>query len=186
MRRQVTSAIVALASAAAAAAAGAAHAETLSLVSISNSPVAVGNLVITSSPASIKVTAGTGAVSVVSGGAVRVKANGVAPGNVPVQTVTVTCTANPGNCKNTYKILITQAAVSGQAGSISKINVANLTFTMGSGSFSSAPEAAPGQIFTITGNSTSFTATFALGSTVVLNSGAGHTASWSYNVKISP
>lgn len=182
MRRYVTSAIVVLASAAAA---GAARAETFT-VTISNSPVSIGNLVITSSPASVKVAAGTGGVSVVSGGAVRVKANGAAPGNVPVQTVTVACAQSAGNCKNTYKVTITQAGVSGQAASISKINVANLTFAAGSGSFSAAPEAAPGQIFTITGGSNTFTVTFTLGSTVVLNAGAGHTASWSYNVRVAP
>jgi len=172
---------------AAAAAAGAARAETIT-VSISNSPVSVGNLVITSSPASVKVTAGTGGVSIVSGGAVRIKANGAAPGNASVQTVTVACASNPGNCKNTYKVTITQAAVSGQATSISKINVSNLTFASGNGTFSSTspPEASPGQIFTITGTSNNFTATFALGATAVITAGAGHTASWSYNVRVAP
>jgi hypothetical protein len=181
-RRHAASATVGLA---VAAAAGAAQAETIT-VSISSAAVSIGNLVITSSPASVKVTAGTGEVSIVSGGAVRIKAAGAAPGAAPVQTVTVQCVGGAGNCKNTYNVLITQAAVAGQAASVSRINVANLTVTQGSATFSSAPEAAPGQIFTITGGSNNFTATFALGSTVVLNAGAGHTASWSYNVRVTP
>lgn len=183
MRGRFTSTILALSFTAAA---GAAHAETVSVTGISNSSVALGNLIITASPASVKVAAGTGAVSVVSGGAVRIKANGAAPGNAPQQTVTVTCTATAGNCKNTYRIIITQAAVSGQASNISRINVANLTQLSGTVSFSAAPEAAPGQIFTITSTSNAFSASFSIGATVVLNAGAGHTASWSYNVKISP
>lgn len=182
MGRYLASAIVALASGLAA---SAAHAETLT-VSVSNSPVSVGNLVITSSPASVRVAAGTGAVSIVSGGAVRIKANGAAAGNVPAQTVTVACAQTPGNCKTTYKVTITQAAVSGQATSISRINVSNPTFTSGTGTFSSAPEAAPGQIFTITGSSSAFTVTFTLGATAVITAGAGHTASWSYNVRVAP
>jgi hypothetical protein len=175
----VTSTIVALA---AAAATGAAHAETVN-VTISSPSVSVGNLVITSSPASVKVTAGTGGVSVVGGGGVRIKTNGAAPGNVPTQTVTVDC-GGAGNCKKTYRVLITQASVSAPATSISKINVSNIGFTAGTGSFSSAPEAAPGQIFTITPTSNTFTLTFTLGATAVIAAGAGHNASWSYNVQV--
>jgi hypothetical protein len=182
MPRYVTSAIVALASAAAA---GAAHAEIVN-VSLSSPSVSVGNLVITSSPVSLKVTGG-GVVSIVGGG-VRIKANGVAT-TLPTQTVTVQC-GGVTTCKNAvFKVVITQAAVSGRATSISAINVSNQSFTAGNGSFSAASEAAPGPtpMFTITGgNSNNFTFVFTLGSTVVLGAGAGNTASWSYNVRVAP
>lgn len=168
-------------------AAGAARAETFN-VSINNTSASVGNLAITSSPAQVRVAAGTGAVSIVSGGAVRLKANGAPPGNAPVQTVTVSCTnvSGAGNCKNTYRVYVTAASVTGQATAVTMINVANLTATSGSVTFSPASEAAPGQIFTLTSSSASFTVTFSVGATVSLSAGAGHSASWSYNVRISP
>jgi hypothetical protein len=165
------------------AAAGAARAETVT-VSVSPASVDLGNLIITSSPAQIKVTAGSGAVSVVSGSAVRIKTNGASPANVPAQTVTVSCSGPPSNCKNTYRVTITSAGVTGNATSVTKINVANLSGPAGV-SFSAAPEASPGQIFTINSSANSFTVTFTVGATTMIASTPGHTASWSYNVQVA-
>lgn len=155
-------------------------------VSIANGSASLGNLLITSSPASVRVDAGTGAVSVVSGGAVLLKANGAPAGPAPIQTVTITCTNSSGNCKATYTVSVTVAAVSGQATGVSAINVANLTATAGSVTFSGAAEGPPGQMFTLTSSSASFTVSFAVGATATLVSGSGHSAAWSYNVRISP
>jgi len=161
-----------------------ASAETLT-VSIANDSPDLGNILITTASAQAKVTAGTGAVSFSGGTAVRVKKNGVTPGNIPAQTVTVTC-AGTGNCKKSYGIFITAVSVSGQATSIPLVNVANLTCPTVTCTTPSGTERVPTNatpIITIVSNQNSFSMSFTLGASAVLNKPGGQVASWSYNVR---
>ena len=185
MRGLLTSGVAALGFLAAATAA---NAETVTVAAISNSPAAIGNVVIISSSAQIKATASSGAVSFPSGTAVRIKTSGVSPTNLPVQTVTVSCnTGGGGNCKHVYRVLVTSAGVTGQATAVSAVNFSNpsttdsITFSALSG------EAAPSgttALFTADSNSTTFSFTFRIGATASVTAAGTHAASWSYNVRV--
>ena len=172
------------------AAATAANAETVTVGGISTS--SVGNVVVVSSTAQIKVAAANGAVSFPSGTAVRIKTNGASPGNVPVQIVTVTCVNSPGNCKNLYKVFVSNAGVSGQATSLNAVNFSNPSAVSGLSYSASSGEAAPSAtvpLFTVTSTNNSFSFTFQIGATATVHAIASPNASqntaWNYNVRVS-
>ena len=165
----------------------AAWAETITVdsPSITNSTAAIGNIVLISSSAQLRVAAGTGAVTFPSGTATRISGSGAAP----LQTVTVTCASPPQNCKNTYKVFVSQVSVTGRATGISSVNASNPTAVSGSLSFSaSTPEASPSAatpLFTVTSTSNTFSFTFRIGSTATLGAGAGNAAGWTYRVQVT-
>lgn len=160
--------------------AGAAQAETLSV----SAPTAlgVGKVVADSSVSRFHVDAATGAVTRVSGTAIRLTAT-----NAAVPTVTITCTASPGNCKHTYTVTITNGTTTqGRSTTIPAFNVSDLATQAGVTFSPTAPGPASPLVFSIVSTNNNFTASFKLAFDATFNSSAttGSTA-WTYTVAVN-
>lgn len=160
--------------------AGASRAENLSISVIP--ALGIGKVVADSSVSRFHVDAATGAVTRVSGTAIRLTAT-----NATVPTVTITCSAPPGNCKKTYTVTITNGTTSsGRSTTIPVFNVSNLSTQAGVTFSSAAPSPAAPLVFSITSTNNTFTASFKLAFDATFNSSAvtGSTA-WTYSVVVN-
>lgn len=159
---------------------GAAQAETLSV----SAPAAlgVGKVVADSSVSRFHVDAATGVVTRVSGTAIRLTVTDAA-----VPTVTISCSAPPGNCRKTYTVTITNGTTtSGRSTSIASFNVSNLSTQAGVTFSPAAPSPAAPLVFSIVSTNNTFTASFKLAFDATFNSSAitGSTV-WTYSVAVS-
>jgi len=159
---------------------GASHAENLSISAVP--ALGIGKVVADSSVSRFHVDAATGAVTRVSGTAIRLTAT-----NATVPTVTITCSASPGNCKHTYTVTITNGSTtSGRSTTIPAFNVSNLSTQAGVTFSPAAPSPASPLVFSIVSTNNTFTASFKLAFDATFNSSAvtGSTA-WTYSVVVN-
>jgi hypothetical protein len=170
---------------------GSASAETVT-VAISNKTPALGNILITTGPAQAKVAASSGVVTFSGGTAFRVKTNGASPANIPVSTVTVTCTNSTGNCKATYHVYISAVSATGKATSVPLVNIGPPTCSSGLTCTVTLSEKAPSDTVAffdiVSTNNQGYTATFTLGAGVNLNAATtanSGAAQWQYKVRVS-
>jgi hypothetical protein len=160
--------------------AGASHAENLSISAIP--ALGIGKVVADSSVSSFHVDAATGVVTRVSGTAIRLTAT-----NATVPTVTITCSAPPGNCKKTYTVTITNGTTAtGRSTAIPTFNISNLSTQAGVTFSPAAPGPAAPLVFSIISTNSTFTASFKLAFDATFNSSAvtGSTV-WTYSVVVS-
>ena len=159
---------------------GASHAENLSISAIP--ALGIGKVVADSSVSRFHVDAATGAVTRVSGTAIRLTAT-----DATVPTVTITCTQSSGNCKKTYTVTITNGTTtSGRSTTIPTFNVSSLSTQAGVTFSPAAPGPAAPLVFSIVSTNNSFTASFKLAFDATFNSSAvtGSTA-WTYSVVVN-
>lgn len=135
------------------------------------STITVGNVIVPPGGGTLTADPSTGAVS---GTATRVTS-----GNLPVQNVTVSCNATPGNCHGTYTATTT-TSVSGQATAIS-LTVSDLVCPL-----PATCTQTPTSLSINNGNNGNFTVTFKIGYTVTLTQLPHSVTGWSFNVKGTP
>jgi len=159
---------------------GVSHAENLSISAIP--ALGIGKVVADSSVSRFHVDAATGAVTRVSGTAIRLTAT-----DATVPTVTITCTQSSGNCKKTYTVTITNGTTtSGRSTTIPTFNVSNLSTQAGVTFSPAAPGPAAPLVFSIVSTNNSFTASFKLAFDATFNSSAvTGSAAWTYSVVVN-
>jgi hypothetical protein len=188
MNGVVSGRICALGLIAAAAVAGPACAETVSVTPTTYSHD-LGNILITSGSVQARMDAATGAVTFSNGSAVRIKKNGTPATAVPPQDITIVCdNGNGGNCKHSYRVFITQVAVTPLATSIPLVNVSvpscssvNCTINQ-----TDAAPSSSSPFVTIVSNNNTFTVKVRVGASVNINqaSSSNSTAGWSYFIQV--